>query len=180
MGWPKSSLPYTRAVISSLMANWAKKVPISGGLSTSWGFCRLGGRYFKNRNAILCGIKFHTTQHQKFTSKYSYGSWTLFHSGDNRSEFDAILDNLPIKINVFSHVCILHIDLNWTDAGHNNANHQCNQQKRKNSKIIEQNEQRVRIWVTRCFTSDESSEIGNRCMFQLVKQMLIKKKYFKK
>ena len=36
----------------------------------------------------------------------------LFHSGDNRSEFGAILNNLPIKINVFSHICILRIDLN--------------------------------------------------------------------
>ena len=26
----------------------AKKVAVSGGLSTVWGFCRLGGRYFKN------------------------------------------------------------------------------------------------------------------------------------
>ena len=43
----------------------AKKVAISGGLSTIWGFCRLGGRYFKNsENAILRGIEFHTTQHQ--------------------------------------------------------------------------------------------------------------------
>ena len=48
----------------------------------------------------------------------------------------AILDDLPIKINVFSHICILRNDLNWTEAviwhtyyNHSNANHQCNQQK---------------------------------------------------
>ena len=85
-------------------------------------------------------------------SKYSSGSWNLFQSGDNRSEFGAILDDLPIKINVFNHNCILRNDLNWTDAviwhtyyNRNNANHQYNQQKRKNAKIIRQNEQRVRI-----------------------------------
>ena len=32
---------------------------------------------------------------------------------------------------------------------HNNANNQCNQQKRKNAKILGQNEQRVQIWVMR-------------------------------
>ena len=32
----------------------------------------------------------------KFTSNYSYGSWNLFHSDDNRSELCAILDDLPI------------------------------------------------------------------------------------
>ena len=38
---------------------------VSGGLSTIWGFCRLGGRYFKKLvNAILREINFHTTQHQ--------------------------------------------------------------------------------------------------------------------
>ena len=69
-------------------------------------------------------------------SKYSYGSWNMFHSGDNRSEFGAILDDLPIKINTVSHICILRNDLNWTEAiiwhmyyNHNNVNHQCNQQK---------------------------------------------------
>ena len=40
----------------------------------------------------------------------------LFHSGDNCSEFGAILNDLPIKINVFSHISILRKDLNWTDA----------------------------------------------------------------
>ena len=49
------------------------------------------------------------------------------------------------------------------------------QPKRKNAKIIGQNEQRVRLLVTRRFMRDESSETGNRCMFQLVKQMLISK-----
>ena len=39
----------------------------------------------------------------------------MFHSGDNCCN-GAILDDLPIKINVFSHVCILRNDLNWTDA----------------------------------------------------------------
>ena len=71
---------------------------VSGGLSTVWGFCRLGGRYFKTlENVILCRIKFHTTQHQ-----------TMFHSDDNCSELCAILDDLPTEINVFSHICILH------------------------------------------------------------------------
>ena len=85
-------------------------------------------------------------------SKYRYGSWNLFHSDDNRSEFGAIFDDLPIKINVFNHIYILRNDLNWTDAvichtyyNHNNANHQCNQQKWKNAKIIGQNEQR--LWI---------------------------------
>ena len=70
----------------------------------------------------------------------------MFHSGDNHSDFGAILDDLPIKINVFSHICTFHNDLNWTDAviwhtyyNHNNANHQSNQQKRQNAKIIGQN-----------------------------------------
>ena len=49
-------------------------------------------------------------------SKCSYGSWNLFHSGDNCSEFGANLDDLPIKIKVFSHICILRNDLNWTYA----------------------------------------------------------------
>ena len=40
----------------------------------------------------------------------------MFHSDDNRSEFGTILDDLPIKINVFSHICIFRNDLNWTDA----------------------------------------------------------------
>ena len=31
-----------------------KKVAFSGGLSTIWGFCRLGGRYFKNRRMLYC------------------------------------------------------------------------------------------------------------------------------
>ena len=33
---------------------WAKKVAVSGGLSTVWGFCRLGGRYFKNWRMLYC------------------------------------------------------------------------------------------------------------------------------
>ena len=60
------------------------------------------------------GIPYNTAP--KITSKYSYGSWNLFHSDDNRSEFGAILDDLSIKINVFSHICILRNGLNWTDA----------------------------------------------------------------
>ena len=40
--------------------------------------------------------------------KYSYGSMNLFHSDDNCSELGAILDDLLIEINVFSHICILH------------------------------------------------------------------------
>ena len=70
-------------------------------------------------------------------------------SGNKHSEFGATLDDLPIKFNVFSHSYILRNDLNWTDAviwhtymyyNHINTNHQCNQQKQKNAKIIGQNE----------------------------------------
>ena len=130
---------------------------ISGGLSTIWGFCRLGRRYFKNRRMLYCAELNSIQPSTTIYAKYSYGSWKLFHSGDNCSEFGAILDHLPIKINVFSHICILRKDLNWTDAviwhmyyNHNNANHQCNQKKKtkkkqKNAKIIGQNELRVRI-----------------------------------
>ena len=97
----------------------------SGGLSTIWGFCRLGGvggggggggRYFKTRRMLYCAELNSIQLSTKFTSKHSYGSWKLVHSGDNRSKFGAILDDLPIKINVFSRICILRNDLNWTDA----------------------------------------------------------------
>ena len=91
---------------------------ISGGL-TNWGFCRLGGLYFKNRRMLYCA-ELNSLQH--------YGSWNLFHSGDNRYEFGAILDDLPIKINVLSHIHIC-VTTNWTDTiiwhiyyNHNNAN----------------------------------------------------------
>ena len=60
----------------------------------------------------------------------------LFHSDDIRSEFGTILDDLSIKVNVVSHICILCNDLNLTNAviwhtyyNHNNANRQYNQQK---------------------------------------------------
>ena len=33
---------------------WAKQVAVSGGLSTFWGFGRLGGRYFKNWRMLYC------------------------------------------------------------------------------------------------------------------------------
>ena len=32
----------------------AKKVAVSGGLSTVWGFCHLGGCYFKNWRMLYC------------------------------------------------------------------------------------------------------------------------------
>ena len=79
----------------------AKKVAVSGGLSTVWGFYRLGGRYFKNWRMLYCAELNSTTQHQNLRQN-------MFHSDDNCSELCAILDDLPIEINVFSHICILH------------------------------------------------------------------------
>ena len=68
------------------------------------------GECYTARNSIPYNLP------SKFTSKCSYGSWNLFHCSDNRSEFGASLDDLPIRINVSSHICILRNDLNWTDA----------------------------------------------------------------
>ena len=42
---------------------------------------------------------------QNLRKKKSYDSWNLFHSGINHSKFGSILDDLPLKIYVFSHIC---------------------------------------------------------------------------
>ena len=72
----------------------AKKVAFLGGLLTIWGFCRQGGRYCKNWRMQYCAELNSIPPAPKFMSKYSYGCWNLFHSGDNHCEFGAILDDL--------------------------------------------------------------------------------------
>ena len=84
---------------------------VSGELSTIWGFCRLGGHYLKNRRMLYCA-----ELNYMQTSIKIYIATVPGVCFDNRSEFGAILDNLLIKINVYSHICILRNDLNWTDA----------------------------------------------------------------
>ena len=59
-------------------------------------------------------IKFHATQNQNLCQNIA--TVPVFHSGGNHS--GTILDDLPIKINVFSQICILNNDL---DIGHHLA-----------------------------------------------------------
>ena len=77
---------------------------VSGGLSTIWGFCHLGGRYFKNGRLIYCMELNSIQPSTKIYVKIQLRFWEFVSFWRHSSEFGVILDDLPIKINVFSHI----------------------------------------------------------------------------
>ena len=94
----------------------AKKMAFSNGLSTIWGPCRLGGHYLikpENVTCILRRIKLHTIQYQNLHQNTGTVPGICF------ILVTIAPNSVPlwtIKINVFSHICILHNNSKWTDA----------------------------------------------------------------
>ena len=138
----------------------AKKVAISGRLMTIWGLCRLGRRYWKSENAILRGIKFRTTQYQNLRQNIATVPgicFILVTIAPNLVPFWTIYP-LKLMFSAISASCVttwigqtpsFGIRITIITVQTINAINK----KQKNAKIMGQNEQRVRIRVTRCFMS---------------------------
>ena len=68
------------------------------------GFCRLGGHYFKSENAIMHGIKFHTTQHQNLRQNIATVPGICFILATIAPISVTFWMIYPLKLNVFSHI----------------------------------------------------------------------------